>query len=185
MISKEALFQHKILASTACDFELSGPEGFVESIQISGEGRALQTEAVDCRWYIKAPPRAKVCICQTVVDLVVLSCGGGVSCNFLCLKWISPTGDWIGAGLDQNYDIQVLPTLLLSKNSAMWLYFQGGFFRCLLFETRPLRSVSYCVHTFLQDTTQTLPAFLKFMESVLLLLQVLIFIYKQCYFNVS
>ncbi|XP_036939997.1 neuropilin and tolloid-like protein 1 [Acanthopagrus latus] len=43
-----------------CDFELSGPEGFVESAQIAGEGRALQTEAVDCRWYIKAPPRATI-----------------------------------------------------------------------------------------------------------------------------
>lgn len=53
----------KILSSAVCDFELSGPEGFVESAQIAGEGRALQTEAVDCRWYIKAPPRATVCIC--------------------------------------------------------------------------------------------------------------------------
>uniref|UniRef100_A0A3Q2DT50 Neuropilin (NRP) and tolloid (TLL)-like 1 n=2 Tax=Cyprinodon variegatus TaxID=28743 RepID=A0A3Q2DT50_CYPVA len=44
----------------ACDFELSGPEGFVESIQISKEGRAQLTEAVDCRWYIRAPPRAKI-----------------------------------------------------------------------------------------------------------------------------
>ncbi|KAM7401307.1 hypothetical protein PAMA_005480 [Pampus argenteus] len=43
-----------------CDFELSGPEGYVDSVQISREGRALQTEAVDCRWYIKAPPRAKI-----------------------------------------------------------------------------------------------------------------------------
>ncbi|KAJ3583498.1 hypothetical protein NHX12_017172 [Muraenolepis orangiensis] len=43
-----------------CDFELAGPEGFVESAQISVEGRALQTEAVDCRWYIRAPPKAKI-----------------------------------------------------------------------------------------------------------------------------
>ncbi|KAG7254207.1 LOW QUALITY PROTEIN: hypothetical protein CRUP_004770, partial [Coryphaenoides rupestris] len=42
-----------------CDFDLAGPEGFVESAQISGAGRALQTEAVDCRWYIRAPPNAK------------------------------------------------------------------------------------------------------------------------------
>lgn len=48
------------LAPTACDFELSGPEGFVESSQISGETRVLQTEAVDCRWHIRAPPRSKV-----------------------------------------------------------------------------------------------------------------------------
>ncbi|XP_034054984.1 neuropilin and tolloid-like protein 1 isoform X2 [Gymnodraco acuticeps] len=43
-----------------CEFELSGPEGFVESGQIAGESRALQTEAVDCRWFIKAPPRARI-----------------------------------------------------------------------------------------------------------------------------
>ncbi|XP_071347761.1 neuropilin and tolloid-like protein 1 [Trachinotus anak] len=43
-----------------CEFELSGPEGFVESAQISREGQVQQTEAVDCRWYIRAPPRAKI-----------------------------------------------------------------------------------------------------------------------------
>ncbi|KAK5919261.1 hypothetical protein CgunFtcFv8_023167 [Champsocephalus gunnari] len=43
-----------------CEFELSGPEGFVESGQIARESRALQTEAVDCRWFIKAPPRARI-----------------------------------------------------------------------------------------------------------------------------
>ncbi|PWA17394.1 hypothetical protein CCH79_00011381 [Gambusia affinis] len=46
-------------ALPACDFELSGPEGFVESTQIAKEGKAQLTEAVDCRWYIRAPPRAK------------------------------------------------------------------------------------------------------------------------------
>lgn len=59
-MSMRHLFNNCKLASIACDFELSGPEGFVESIQISTEGHALQTEAVDCRWYIKAPPKAKV-----------------------------------------------------------------------------------------------------------------------------
>uniref|UniRef100_A0A674NH68 Neuropilin and tolloid like 1 n=1 Tax=Takifugu rubripes TaxID=31033 RepID=A0A674NH68_TAKRU len=48
------------VAPTACDFELSGSEGFVESSQISGEARVLQTEAVDCRWHIRAPPRSKI-----------------------------------------------------------------------------------------------------------------------------
>ncbi|XP_076018226.1 neuropilin and tolloid-like protein 1 [Genypterus blacodes] len=43
-----------------CDFELSGPEGVVESTQIAKEGLAVQTEAVDCRWYIKAPPKEKI-----------------------------------------------------------------------------------------------------------------------------
>lgn len=33
----------------------------MESSQISGEARVLQTEAVDCRWHIRAPPRSKVC----------------------------------------------------------------------------------------------------------------------------
>ncbi|XP_061588811.1 neuropilin and tolloid-like protein 1 [Cololabis saira] len=39
-----------------CDFDMSGPEGFVDSAHI----RALKTEAVDCRWYIRAPPKAKI-----------------------------------------------------------------------------------------------------------------------------
>ncbi|KAA8586689.1 hypothetical protein FQN60_016381 [Etheostoma spectabile] len=43
-----------------CEFELNGPEGFVESAQIAAESRALLTEAVDCRWHIKAPPRSRI-----------------------------------------------------------------------------------------------------------------------------
>ncbi|KAK7945415.1 hypothetical protein WMY93_001143 [Mugilogobius chulae] len=43
-----------------CEFEMNGPEGFVESYQITRDNRALQTEAVDCRWYIRAPPRARI-----------------------------------------------------------------------------------------------------------------------------
>uniref|UniRef100_A0A3Q4N3P3 Neuropilin (NRP) and tolloid (TLL)-like 1 n=1 Tax=Neolamprologus brichardi TaxID=32507 RepID=A0A3Q4N3P3_NEOBR len=43
-----------------CEFEMNGPEGYVDSTQIAKEGRAQQTEAVDCRWYIRAPPRAKI-----------------------------------------------------------------------------------------------------------------------------
>ena len=43
-----------------CDFDMVGPEGYVESAAISAESRALPTEAVDCRWYIRAPPKAKV-----------------------------------------------------------------------------------------------------------------------------
>ncbi|KAF6728278.1 Neuropilin and tolloid-like protein 1 [Oryzias melastigma] len=43
-----------------CDFELSGPEGFVESVQISRDGRAQNTDAVDCRWYIRAPPKSRI-----------------------------------------------------------------------------------------------------------------------------
>lgn len=43
-----------------CEFEMNGPEGFIESLQITRDSRALQTEAVDCRWYIRAPPKAKI-----------------------------------------------------------------------------------------------------------------------------
>lgn len=77
LVSLPGITSHKIQSSKGlgncqlfCEFELSGPEGFVESTQISGEGWALLTEAVDCRWYIKAPPRSRVCICQTVVGLM-------------------------------------------------------------------------------------------------------------------
>ncbi|XP_055007742.1 neuropilin and tolloid-like protein 1 [Boleophthalmus pectinirostris] len=43
-----------------CEFDMTGPEGFVESHQITRDNRALQTEAVDCRWYIRAPPKSKI-----------------------------------------------------------------------------------------------------------------------------
>lgn len=39
---------------------MGGPEGIVESVQIVKEGKASETEAVDCKWYIRAPPRSKV-----------------------------------------------------------------------------------------------------------------------------
>ncbi|KAJ8401479.1 hypothetical protein AAFF_G00383980 [Aldrovandia affinis] len=43
-----------------CEFELGGPEGIVESVQIGREGKALLTEAVDCKWIIRAPPGSKI-----------------------------------------------------------------------------------------------------------------------------
>ncbi|KAM6948737.1 neuropilin and tolloid-like protein 1 [Aplochiton taeniatus] len=43
-----------------CDFEMGGPEGIAESIQVTLQNRALPTEAVDCRWYIRAPPGHKI-----------------------------------------------------------------------------------------------------------------------------
>lgn len=43
-----------------CEFDMNGPEGFIESLQITRDNKALQTEAVDCRWYIRAPPKAKI-----------------------------------------------------------------------------------------------------------------------------
>jgi len=39
---------------------MSGPEGIVESAMVAKEGKALQTEAVDCRWFIRGPPGSKV-----------------------------------------------------------------------------------------------------------------------------
>ncbi|XP_041924326.1 neuropilin and tolloid-like protein 1 isoform X2 [Alosa sapidissima] len=43
-----------------CEFEMGGPEGIIESPQITKEGKALATEAVDCKWFIRAPPRSKI-----------------------------------------------------------------------------------------------------------------------------
>lgn len=43
-----------------CEFEMNGPEGIIESLQISRDNQALQTEAVDCRWFILAPPKSKI-----------------------------------------------------------------------------------------------------------------------------
>ena len=39
---------------------MGGSEGIVESVQIGKEGKASDAEAVDCKWYIRAPPRSKV-----------------------------------------------------------------------------------------------------------------------------
>lgn len=39
---------------------MGGSEGIVESVQIGKEGKASDTEAVDCKWFIRAPPRSKV-----------------------------------------------------------------------------------------------------------------------------
>ncbi|KAE8598242.1 hypothetical protein XENTR_v10016764 [Xenopus tropicalis] len=43
-----------------CEFEMGGPEGIIESMQIVKEGKASANEAVDCKWYIRAPPRSKI-----------------------------------------------------------------------------------------------------------------------------
>lgn len=45
---------------SACQYDMVGPEGIVESHQITRDGKAGATEAVDCKWYIRAPPRSKV-----------------------------------------------------------------------------------------------------------------------------
>lgn len=47
-------------AFSACQYDMVGPEGIVESHQITRDGKAGATEAVDCKWYIRAPPRSKV-----------------------------------------------------------------------------------------------------------------------------
>ncbi|MBN3304033.1 NETO1 protein, partial [Amia calva] len=49
-----------VSCGSVCEFEMGGPEGIVESQQITKEGKALETEAVDCKWYIRAPPRSKI-----------------------------------------------------------------------------------------------------------------------------
>lgn len=49
-----------VSSAAVCEFEMGGPEGIIESQQITKDGKALQTEAVDCKWYIRAPPRSKV-----------------------------------------------------------------------------------------------------------------------------
>ena len=45
---------------SACQYDMVGPEGIVESHQITRDGKADTAEAVDCKWYIRAPPRSKV-----------------------------------------------------------------------------------------------------------------------------
>lgn len=45
---------------SACQYDMVGPEGIVESHQITRDGKAGAAEAVDCKWYIRAPPRSKV-----------------------------------------------------------------------------------------------------------------------------
>lgn len=45
---------------SACQYDMVGPEGIVESHQITRDGKAGTAEAVDCKWYIRAPPRSKV-----------------------------------------------------------------------------------------------------------------------------
>lgn len=55
---------------SACQYDMVGPEGIVESHQITRDGKAGAAEAVDCKWYIRAPPRSKVSdISYTVVSL--------------------------------------------------------------------------------------------------------------------
>ncbi|MEQ2212658.1 Neuropilin and tolloid-like protein 1 [Xenoophorus captivus] len=44
----------------SCQYDMVGPEGIVESHQITRDGKAGATEAVDCKWYIRAPPRSKI-----------------------------------------------------------------------------------------------------------------------------
>lgn len=49
---------------------MSGPEGIIESAMVEKESEALHTEAVDCKWFIQAPPGSKVIFPQiTLTDL--------------------------------------------------------------------------------------------------------------------
>ncbi|KAK3546313.1 hypothetical protein QTP70_025691, partial [Hemibagrus guttatus] len=45
---------------TACEFEMSGPEGIIESAMVEKESEALKSEAVDCKWFIQAAPGSKI-----------------------------------------------------------------------------------------------------------------------------
>lgn len=56
--SREWIYDFQYI--TACEFEMGGPEGIIESAMVEKESKALQTEAVDCRWFIQAPPGSKV-----------------------------------------------------------------------------------------------------------------------------
>ena len=53
------------VVAPVCEFNMGGPEGIVESHQIVRDGKALASEAVDCKWYIRAPPRSKVSVNHT------------------------------------------------------------------------------------------------------------------------
>lgn len=49
---------------------MSGPEGIIESAVVEKESKALQTEAVDCKWFIEAAPGSKVNFPQIIlIDL--------------------------------------------------------------------------------------------------------------------
>lgn len=53
---------HACACVSACQYDLVGPEGIVESHQITKDGKAGVGKAVDCKWYIRAPPRSKVSV---------------------------------------------------------------------------------------------------------------------------
>ncbi|XP_075441571.1 neuropilin and tolloid-like protein 1 isoform X4 [Ascaphus truei] len=55
-----------------CEFEMGGSEGIIESVQIVKEGKASADEAVDCKWYIRAPPRSKLPVKQTHSFAIVI-----------------------------------------------------------------------------------------------------------------
>lgn len=46
---------------------MSGPEGIIESTMVEKDSKALQTEAVDCKWFIQAPPGSKVNLPQIIL----------------------------------------------------------------------------------------------------------------------
>lgn len=54
---------------SACQYDMVGPEGIVESHQITRDGKAGASEAIDCKWYIRAPPRSKVSHIRPTVKL--------------------------------------------------------------------------------------------------------------------
>ncbi|XP_034147428.1 neuropilin and tolloid-like protein 1 isoform X2 [Esox lucius] len=43
-----------------CEFDMVGSDGIIDSTSILKEGKALNSEAVDCKWFIRAPPNGKI-----------------------------------------------------------------------------------------------------------------------------
>ncbi|XP_066541616.1 neuropilin and tolloid-like protein 2 [Hoplias malabaricus] len=43
-----------------CQFELTGPDGFIRSSQVEEENKVKPDEAVDCIWTIRAPPNNRI-----------------------------------------------------------------------------------------------------------------------------
>lgn len=68
------LFMHMLVFLSACQYDMVGPEGIVESHQITRDGKAGAAEAVDCKWYIRAPPRSKV----SAINCCPIKCNFGL-----------------------------------------------------------------------------------------------------------
>ncbi|XP_072323246.1 neuropilin and tolloid-like protein 1 isoform X8 [Scyliorhinus torazame] len=68
-----------------CEFEMEGPEGIIESKQVVQEGKANPTEAVDCKWYIRAPPKSKPPV-KVVLSFVTATCASTTPWSAMACK---------------------------------------------------------------------------------------------------